>query len=336
MDFRDYYATLGVAKTATAKEIKQTYRKLARKFHPDVNPSDKTAETRFKELNEAYEVLGEPENRKKYDELGANWRLYEQRQQAGQAPPGAGWPFGGGRWTVDFGSGPGGFRFAQQDTDGSFAEEDPFSDFFQAFFRGVSHEPGARYQRAGRTGGRRRGRDIEQPIELSLEEAFEGVTRRLSIKVSGHARTVDVRIPPGVAHGSRVRVASEGELGVGGAASGDLYLGVHVTPHPTFERKGLDLHVRILVPVTTTILGGGVTVPRIRGRPLQLKIPEMTQQGQVFRLKGQGMPIIGKPGERGDLYATVNVQMPAHLTKEQRQHYEALAKLEAGKKHSAA
>ena len=336
MDFRDYYATLGVAKTATAKEIKQAYRKLARKFHPDVNPSDKTAETRFKEVNEAYEVLGEPENRKKYDELGANWRLYEQRQQAGQAPPGAGWPFGGGRWTVDFGSGPGGFRFAQQETDGSFAEEDPFSDFFQAFFRGVSHEPGARYQRAGRTGGRRRGRDIEQPIEFSLEEAFEGVTRRLSIKVSGHARTVDVRIPPGVAHGSRVRVASEGELGVGGAASGDLYLGVHVTPHPTFERKDLDLHVRILVPVTTTILGGGVTVPRVRGRPLQLKIPEMTQQGQVFRLKGQGMPVIGKPGERGDLYARVNVQMPAHLTKEQRQHYEALARLEAGKKHSAA
>ena len=336
MEFRDYYATLGVAKTATAKEIKQAYRKLARKFHPDVNPGDKTAEARFKEINEAYEVLSEPENRKKYDELGANWRLYEQRQQAGQPPPGAGWPSGGGRWTVDFGSGPGGFRFSQQETDEIFGEEDPFSDFFKAFFGGVGREPGARYQRAGRTAGRRRGRDVEQPIELSLEDAFEGVTRRLSIKVSGHARAVDVRLPPGVAHGSRVRVASEGELGVGGAASGDLYLGVHVQPHPTFERKGRDLHVRIPVPVTTTVLGGGVTVPRVRGRPLRLKIPEMTQQGQVFRLKGQGMPVVGKPGERGDMYATVNVQMPAHLTKEQRQHYEALAKLESGKKNSAA
>ena len=333
MEFRDYYATLSVAKTATTKEIKQAYRRLARKYHPDVNPGDKVAETRFKEVNEAYEVLGDAEKRTKYDELGANWRQYEQAQQTG-APSGAGWPFGGRRWKADFGTSTGGFRSAA-DVDGIFGEDDPFSDFFQAFFGGVGSEPG-RHQRPARTPRSRRGRDVEQPIELSLEDALDGVTRRLSIRVSGHAHSVDVRIPPGVADGSRVRVAGEGEVGISGAASGDLYLRVHLTPHPRFERKGQDLQVRVPLPVTTAVLGGEVEVPTLRGRPLRLKIPPTTQQGQVFRLKEQGMPTLGKPAHRGDMYATVNVQLPAHLTKEQRQHYEALAKLESGTKHSAA
>ena len=333
MEFRDYYATLGVTKTNTTKEIKQAYRKLARKHHPDVNPDDKAAEARFKEVNEAYEVLGDAEKRTKYDELGANWRQYEQAQQTG-APFGAGRPFGGGRWKVDFGTSAGGFR-STADVDGIFGEDDPFSDFFQAFFGGAGSEPG-RYQRPARTPRSRRERDVEQPIELSLEDALDGVTRRLSIRISGHARAVDVRIPPGVAHGSRVRVAGEGGVGISGAASGDLYLRVHLTPHPSFERKGQDLHVRVPVPVTTAVLGGEVEVPTLRGRPLRLKIPPTTQQGQVFRLKGQGMPMLGKPAHRGDMYATVNVQLPAHLTKQQRQHYEALAKLGSGTKHSAA
>ena len=333
MEFRDYYSTLGVAKTATTKEIKQAYRKLARKYHPDVNPGDKAAETRFKEISEAYEVLGDAQKRTKYDELGANWRQYEQAQQSG-APFGAGGPFGGGRWKVDFGTSPGGFRMSREDMPGIFGEDDLFSDFFRRFFGGVDSAPG-RYQRA-QAPRSQRGRDVELPIELSLEEALDGVTRRLSIKISGRARSVDVRIPPGVADGSRVRVAGEGEAGISGEASGDLYLRVHLKPHPRFERKDQDLYVYVGVPVTTAVLGGEVDVPTLSARPLRLKIPPTTQQGQVFRLKGQGMPAIGKPAHRGDMYATVNVQLPAHLSKEQRQHYQALAKLESGTKNSAA
>jgi DnaJ-class molecular chaperone len=324
MDFKDYYATLGVAKTATEKDIKQAYRKLARKFHPDVNPGDKSAETRFKEINEAHEVLGDPEKRKKYDELGANWRQYEQAQQAGQA-----WaPFGGGpqggQWSYSTG-GPGGYRTMTPDeVQELFGDEDPFSDFFRTFFGGP-REP--RRSARGSRARARHGEDVEHGIDLTLDEAFAGVTRRLSIKHDGHARTVDVRIPPGVRDGSRVRVAGEGGRGAGGAAAGDLYLRVRVAPHPRFERKGQDLHAKVAVPVTTAVLGGEAEIAGLSGRPLRLKIPPATQNGQVFRLKGQGMPTAGKPDERGDLYATVDVQLPRELSAEERRHYEALKRL---------
>jgi DnaJ-class molecular chaperone len=318
MEFKDYYSTLGVAKTATEKEIKQAYRKLARKHHPDVNPNDKSAEARFKEVNEAYEVLGDAEKRRKYDELGANWRMYEQ---AGAAGPQAGWNVHPG--------GAGGFRTMTEDEMREmFGDQDPFSDFFHAFFGGA----GASTGRAGRaTRGRaaREGRDFEQEIELGLEDAFHGTTRRLSISQDGQARTVDVRIPAGVGDGSRVRIAGEGEHGTGGARAGDLYLRVRIAPHPRFERKGRDLYSRVAVPLTTAVLGGEADVTTLGGRSLRLKIPGGTQNGQVFRLKGQGMPAAGKPAETGDLYATVDVQLPRSLTPEQREHFEELRKLES-------
>ncbi len=319
MEFRDYYQTLGLAKTASAKEIKQAYRKLARKFHPDVNPGDKAAESKFKEINEAYEVLGDPEKRKKYDELGANWRQYEQAEQAGQSP------FGDARWTAG-GGGPGGFRAVDEEELRSvFGDANPFSDFFQAFFGGgpTSEHRG----RAGRGARARVGRDVEDEIELSLEDAMRGAMRRLSIKQEGHTRSVDVRIPPGVGDGSRVRVPGEGEHGASGGRSGDLYLRVRLAPHPGFERRGRDLHTQVTVPVTTAVLGGEAEVPTVGNKPLRLKIPPMTQNGQVFRLKGHGMPALGKPAERGDLYAAVTVALPRHLTPDQRRHYEELAKL---------
>jgi len=324
VEFKDYYATLGVAKTATEKEVKQAYRKLARKFHPDVNPGDKTAESRFKLINEAYEVLGDPDKRRKYDELGANWRQYEQAQQHGG--PG---PSGDGTWTVNVGGGEGGFRTMTEDEMRRiFGDQDPFSDFFHAFFGGAAPESQGRAPRQGRGARAKRGRDVEQDLELTLEDAFLGATRRFAIKHEGHTRSVDVRIPAGVNDGSRVRVTGEGEHGSGGAPAGDLYLRVHVQPHPRFERRGRDIYVHVAVPVTTAVLGGEADVPSIDGRSLRLKVPATTQNGQVLRLKGHGMPAVKRPDDRGDLYATVDVRLPRSLTPEQTQHYEALARLE--------
>src|SRR5471032_2489608 len=283
MDFKDYYSTLGVAKTATAKEIKAAYRKLARKHHPDVNPGDKSAEGRIKELNEANEVLSDPEKRKKYDELGANWRAYEQAGQ-GHAPGFD--PSQGGGWNVNAG-GPGGARsrtMTEEEMNDMFGGDSPFSDFFQTFFGGAA--PGADPRTRGR-GGRaqraaRAGRDVEHELDLTLDEAYHGAMRRLSLAFGGEARNVDVRIPAGVGDASRVRVAGEGERGSGGGKSGDLYLRIHLTPHPQFERKGRDLYTRVSIPLPTAMLGGEVEVKTLAGKSLRLKIPPTTQIGQVF------------------------------------------------------
>jgi curved DNA-binding protein len=335
MDFKDYYKTLGVAKTATEKEIKQAFRKLARKLHPDVNPGDKTAESRFKEVNEAYEVLGDPDKRKKYDELGANWRMYEH---AGAQPSGG--PFAGG-FNVGGTGGRGGFRtMTQEEMEELFGDANPFSDFFTTFFGGGMGGGGVRGAGAGASGSvrQRPGRDIENEIELSLEEAYHGTTQRLALTQDGHRRTVDVRFPAGVVTGSRVRVSGEGEQGIGGGHAGHLYLRVRLKPHPVFELKDRDLHVRVPVPVTTAVLGGEADVQTLSGKPTRLRIPPLTQNGQVFRLKGYGMPAVGKADEKGDLYARVEAQLPTQLTDEEREHYEALRRLSGGgaTKNSAA
>jgi DnaJ-class molecular chaperone len=322
VEFKDYYATLGVAKGASDKDIKQAFRKLARKYHPDVNPGDKAAEARFKEINEANEVLGDPEKRRKYDELGANWRMYEQAQQAGQGTGGS--PFGG-QWTWNQGSG--GFRpMTAEEMEEMFggAEEDgsPFSDFFRTFFGGVGGSESARQGR--RTARARKGRDVEHEIELNLEDALHGSVQRLAINQDGQHRTVEVRIPPGVTDGSRVRVPGEGGRGSGSAPSGDLFLRVKLRPHSGFERKGRDLYTRVRVPVTTAVLGGEVEVPTVGGKALRLRIPPTTQNGQMFRLRGHGLPAVGKPDDRGDLYATVDAQLPNTVSDEERKHWEAL------------
>ena len=321
MEFKDYYKTLGVAKTATEKEIKQAFRKLARKLHPDVNPGDKAAESRFKEVNEAYEVLGDAISRKKYDDLGANWRMYEQAGAQGANPFAGGFGGTGSR---------GGFRtMTPEEMEALFGDSNPFSDFFTTFFGGG---PGGGASTGGRQGRvrQRPGRDVENEIELALEDAYNGTTQRLALTHDGHRRTVDVRIPAGVITGSRVRISGEGEKGIGGAESGDLYLRVRLMPHPVFELKGRDLHVQVQVPVTTAVLGGEADVQTLSGKPARLRIPPMTQNGQVFRLKGYGMPAVGKPEEKSDLYARVEVQLPTHLTADEREHYEALRRLNGG------
>ena len=277
-------------------------------------------------------MLGDPAKRKKYDELGANWRAYEQAERAGGPNPFA------GQWNVNTGGGQGGFRtMTQEEMEEMFGDQNPFSDFFTTFFGGGFGGGGGTSARGGRSRSRK-GRDVEHEIELSLDDAYHGATRRLSLKHDGHTRTVDVRIPAGVGDGSRVRISGEGEPGIGGAASGDLYLRIRLSAHPLFERKGRDLYVKVPLPVTTAVLGGEVEVPTIAGKTVRLRIPAVTQNGQVFRLKGYGMPAVNKNDDTGDAYARVDVQLPTQLTPEERSHYEALAKLGDGAagKHSAA
>jgi len=328
MEFKDYYATLGVTKNTTDAEIKRAYRRLARQYHPDLNPGDKTAEAKFKEINEANEVLSDPEKRKKYDELGANWRMYEQAQRdGGPAPP------GGQGWSVNYGGAGGGGSYrtmTPEEMQDMFGTADPFSDFFHTFFGGSSFGDGVGGQgRRTRAARARRGHDLESTVDLTLEEAFAGTTRRAAMTRDGKERTVDVRIPAGVKDGARVRAAGEGAPGSAGGSAGDLFLTVRIRPHPRFERRGQDLYTRVAVPVTTVVLGGEMSVPTLAGSTLRLKVPELTANGRVFRLKGHGMPAVGKPDERGDLYATVDVQLPTGLSEEARQHYDALRKLEA-------
>jgi curved DNA-binding protein len=301
MEYKDYYRVLGVAKTATEKEIKAAYRKLARKHHPDVNPGNKGAEAKFKEINEAYEVLGDKEKRRKYDELGANWEAYGRA--AGPGGP-RGWPGGGVRVEFEDLGGAGGF-----------------SDFFRTFFGGGAGFGGF----GGFPGGERGeefvpGTDAEGDVELTLGEVLKGTTREVS--VSGSKRRVDVKIPPGVREGSRVRVAGEGGKGSGGRR-GDLYLRVRISPDPAFERKGDDLQTSVRVPLTSAVLGGEVQVRTLEG-PVGIKIPPGTPAGQTFRLRGHGLPKLGHKGERGDLLATLQVELPRTLTARQRELFEEL------------
>ena len=336
MEFRDYYKTLGVDRSASQDAIKKAFRKLARRYHPDVNQNDPEAERRFKALNEAYEVLGNAETRKKYNGLGANWKEYERAQEAGKSP---------------FSGGPGGFRWTSADGGGgglrSISEEElrdlfggvgggfgagssggqRFSDFFQAFFGGGSGFPGGGSTGNRRSAPARKGRDTEYAMELTLEQAFRGVTQRLSLSGDAGQRTVDVRIPAGVDSGSRVRVAGEGGQGTGGAAPGDLYLRVQIAPHPIYTRKGRDLYSRVSMPLATAVLGGEVEVPTIEGRTVRLKVPAGTQEGQIFRIRGQGMPSLRNGDGRGDQYATAHVRLPRNLTPEARKQFESLARL---------
>jgi len=326
MEYKDYYKIMGVDKKATAKEIKQAYRRLARKYHPDVNQGSKEAEAKFKEVNEAYEVLGDPEKRKRYDELGANWKHYDQWQRQGGQTQSQ--PFD---WS-QFGFDPGGGRntgyeyrtLTEEEMQNLFGASGDFSNFFYTFFG----EPGMGVD-TGHRAASRRGRDIEQPVEVTLEEAFSGTTRLIQMSdANGNQRRLEARIPPGVNEGSRVRLAGQGAPGVGGGPAGDLYLVTHIRPHRLFERRDDNLHLKLSVPLTTAILGGEVQVPTLNGK-LMLKILPETRNGKVFRLKGKGMPRLGEPNGRGDLYAEVKVVLPQQLSAKERELFQELASLRA-------
>ena len=312
MKFVDYYQALGVPKVASQDEIKRAYRKLARQLHPDVNPGDLTAERRFKEINEANEVLGDAEKRQKYDQLGANWRQYDTAGASG-SPFGSSWARHGSS---------GNYRtMSSEEAQNIFGGGSPFSDFFQTFFTGANHGVSS-------PGASPRGQDTEHPITLTLEEAYEGVTRRLRLDSGSKVAHVEVKIPPGVDKGSRVRVAGRGRPGTHGAKPGDLYLLVRLSPHDVFTRQDQNLYVEVQTSVTTAVLGGTVRVPRLCGEPLTLRIPASTQSGQVFRLKSHGMSALAASRQQGDLYATISIRLPDRLTEQQRQLYEALAAID--------
>lgn len=331
MEYQDYYATLGVPKTASEQEVRSAYRKLARQNHPDVNPGNKEAEERFKQINEAYEVLSDPEKRKQYDEVGSRWREYESWQRARQAAGQQARPEDFA-WATSAGPRPGGARYqyrtgaGEDDLHDLFGNEGAFSDFFSTFF--------GEGQRGGRAQARRAprgGADLEQPIEITLAEAYRGATRQFELQLpGGQTRRIEVKVPPGVDNGSRVRVAGQGQPGQAGGAAGDLYLVVAVLPDRRFERRGDGLYHRLTAPWTVLLLGGEIHVPAVDGRTLALTVPAGTQDGRVFTLRGQGMPRLGGPSRRGDLLVEVHARLPERLTARQRELIEELARLEAG------
>jgi DnaJ-class molecular chaperone len=335
MEYKDYYKILGVAKTASADDIKKAFRKLARKYHPDVNPGDKAAEARFKEVNEAYEVLSDPEKRRKYDLLGPNWA-----EQFGPPRSGARPGSSGGNIPFDFGDPTG------------------FSDFFDALFgrrAGTTATPNAGGPARRPTGapqaGPRQGDNLEQPLQITFREAYTGAMRTYTIQIPDvcptckgtgevrgrlcptcqgtgqtmRTRRLEVRIPAGVDNGSRVRLAGEGQPGVNGGPPGDLFLIISVTPDPAFERRAEDILTDAPTPLYAAILGGEIPVTLPDGKRVLLTIPPETQNSQIFRLAGKGMPRLKGEGA-GNLLARIQVVLPRNLSPQERQRFEELAR----------
>ncbi|HEY4797822.1 MAG TPA: J domain-containing protein [Bacteroidia bacterium] len=304
MNFRDYYQVLGVARDASADVIKKAYRKLALKYHPDKNPNDKSAEEKFKEINEAYEVLSDAEKRKKYNELGENWKQYQQ--QGGRTED-----FDWSKWT----NGSGGQRRAYAGEE-IFGDEDQFSDFFSNIFGRSEFQGRTRQPRS------RKGQDVEGEIHISLEEAYSGTLRQLQI----NSETIQIKIKPGVKEGQLLRIKEKGGHGSGGGMRGDVYIRLHIESHPHFERKNDDLYCEIPVDLYVAMLGGKTMIRTLKGT-IKMDIPKETENGKTFRLKGLGMPRFGNENELGDLYAKVKVILPKKLSEKEKELIEKLSSL---------
>ena len=304
MDYKDYYQVLGVERSANADAVRKAYRKLAMQFHPDRNPGNKQAEEKFKEINEAYQVLSDPQKRARYDQLGS---AYSNWQQRGGSPGDFDWS----QWFSGQPGASGGTRVEYGDLNDLFGQ-DIFSDFFRSVFGGMG---GAR---AGTSTRARQAPTYQQPVSISLEEAYHGTTRTLQ----SDERRLQVRIPAGVKTGSKVRVA-------GAAPEGsDLYLIIEVEPDARFERQGDDLRGTAIVDVFTAMLGGEAEVETLDGT-VKLKIPAGTQPEQVFRLAGRGMPRVKSPQNKGDLFVRLKVRVPKQLSDEQKSLLEQAARLKS-------
>ncbi|HTA84054.1 MAG TPA: J domain-containing protein [Bacteroidia bacterium] len=314
MEFKDYYKILGVEKTASADEIKKAFRKLAVKYHPDKNPGNKAAEEKFKEINEANEVLSDKEKRKKYDDLSTNYQNHRQ---------------GGRRQGDDFDwnqyrSQQGGGRYQQGNAEDMFGGSGDFSDFFESIFGGS----GGGFQSSSRaTKSPRKGGDYTTETDLTLEEAYSGTSRRINVG----DETLEMKFKPGVEDGQVLRLRGKGGAGANGGPRGDIYITLHIAEHPHYKRKGNDLYCDAPVEFYTAILGGKQIVKTLKGN-MRIDIPKETENGKVLRLKGLGMPVYGKT-EFGDLYATIKIIVPKDLSAEEIELVRKLAELH--KKKSA-
>jgi molecular chaperone DnaJ len=335
---KDYYSVLGISRNAPDKDIKAAFRKLARVYHPDVNPGNKDAESKFKEINQAFEILSDPEKRKKYDQYGDNWQYGDQmadaaRQQAEAARQQSN---ASARY---YSQQPGGAQTGQ------FEESD-----LEGIFGDLLHGRMGGFGR--KTSRPQKGQDLETEVEVTLEEVYNGTTRNISLQSKAPCPTchgtgrvqnlacatcrgsgavsevkhLEVRIPAGVDTGSRVRVAGKGQPGANNGTAGDLFLNISVKPHLVFKRKGTELSVDVSVPLTTAMLGGEIQVPTLKGTNLVLRIPPETQNEQVFRLSGQGIPILGSTS-RGDILVNVKVLLPKKLTSEEKALFNKLKEL---------
>ncbi|CAN5412146.1 J domain-containing protein [soil metagenome] len=300
MDYKDYYKVLGVPKSASQDEIKKAFRKLAVKYHPDKNAGDKKSEEKFKEINEANEVLGNPEKRKKYDELGENWEQYQQR--------------GGGGGGFDHSRRQGGGRqqspFSGEDF---FGSEGNFSDFFESFFGNAS---GGTRQRGAR---QMHGQDAQAEMEITLEDAFHGASKQIVL----NGQRINLSLKPGIYEGQVLRMKGKGLEGMNGGAAGDLLITIHIAKQTRYEVTGNDLRFEQSLDVYTAVLGGKLNV-NVFDKKIKVDIPPGTDSGKVFRLKGMGMPIFAKTGVRGDAYVKMMITVPKNLTAEDRLQFAQL------------
>ncbi|HOY31397.1 MAG TPA: J domain-containing protein [Bacteroidales bacterium] len=305
MDYKDYYKVLGVSKTATQDEIKKAYRKLAVKYHPDKNKGNKQAEEKFKEVAEANDVLGDPEKRRKYDELGSNWKQYQNQNYSQQHP--------GGYSKTYYNRGGDGQGFSGDFSD-LFGQGGGFSDFFNMFFGRRSEE--------AFSGQPQKGANLQTHLPLTLEEAFSGTSKIINL---GDEK-IRLKIKPGITDGQKLKISGKGKKGQRNAAPGDLYVIIALDPHPVFTLKGNDLHCSMPLSISTAVLGGTLEVPALKG-PVKMTIPPETENGKTFRLKGMGMPDYDHPAVKGDLYVTVYIAVPKNASAEEKELYKKLAAL---------
>jgi len=307
MEFKDYYKTLGVDKNAGADDIKNAYRKLAKKYHPDKNPGDKSAEEKFKEITEANEVLSDAEKRKKYDTLGANWKQYQNSGQTANQD-----------WFKNFSTnGQNNFK-ASADFENIFGNSG-FSDFFESFFGG-GFSSTKRETPFNRT---HKGSDYESTVKISLEEAYNGSEREISV----NGKKLRVKIAPGIEDGKKLRLKSQGAEGSGGGERGDLYLNIKIDGHPLYESRDDDLYFTLPVDLYTAVLGGKKQIKTLDGKIININIPKETDNGKILRLKNLGMPKSGSLKQRGDLFVTISVKLPRNLSSKEIKIFNELAEL---------